>query len=348
MGNNRWLRRWRRQLLRGASGCLALVAIAVIARAQAAPAPAAAKPEPGRCLVGLYVTSIGDFNFAAQTYRADLWIWTHTDPARKLRPLRTMEFTNAVTTTSALASTEDKDGVRWSQCKLSGTFRHHWDLRNFPFDRHTLRVTLEEGMADTSALVYVPDTRNSSFLRSMAPDDWAITGFQVIAKPVAHLSTFGDPGLRPGSGSVYAGLQADITIQRKELTSYFKLTAIAYVSFLLMLISCFIHMDAHDLGLAALNTRVTLLAGALFACVISMRSISSTLGSEDGITLIDKVHTLVLAHILLAAALTVLGRYRLGQGRTGTQIQRQDLWTAGLATTTFLVLNGALLLQASR
>ncbi len=305
------------------------------------------KHRPDRCLVGAYLVNLSDFNFSSHTFNADLWLWTHTSPAQHRKPLKTIEFTNAVRISSALDSTTDKEGVRWAQQKVHGTFRHLWDFRNFPFDRHTLEVRFEESTADTSAMMYVPDTQNSSYYKDMQLDGWKITKFEIDRTPVVYSSTFGDPGLKPGSRSEYTGAKLRITIERTELTSYFKLTAVAYVAFLLMLITCFIHMDNQDRVLDSLGIRINLLGGSLFSCVLNMTYSSSVLGADDGITLVDKVHILVLVYIVLAAILAVFNRTMLTKGSSEHKLRQIDRWAAAFSIVTFIAMNALLLTQAS-
>jgi hypothetical protein len=329
--------------------CIAVLFAAVVcaAREESRHPQASEKPDPVRCLVGVYLTSLSDFNFSTQTFNAEMWLWTHTSPGQDRKPLQTIEFTNAVSTSSELNSTTDKGGVRWAQCKVFGTFRHHWDLRNFPFDRHTLEIRFEEAIDDTSAMVYEPDMQNSSHRKNMQPDDWKIIKFELTNNPVTHSSTFGDPALKSGSSTEYAGVNVDITVERTEVASYFKLTAVAYVAFILMLIACLMHMENHDRGLGSLGTRITLLGGALFACVINMRSVSSILGSEDGITLVDKVHITVLIYIVFSAILAVFNRIMLTRGWTERKLRHIDWWAAGVSIITFVAINGLLLSNAA-
>ena len=107
------------------------------------------------------------------------------------------------------------------------------------------------------------------------------------------------------------------------------------------------HMDNHDRGLDSLGTRVTLLGGALFACVINMRSASSILGSEDGITLVDKVHITVLTYIVFSAILAVFNRIMLTRGWTESKLKHIDWWAVGVSFTTFVAINGLLLSNAA-
>jgi len=326
---------------------IAVLSGAIICSALGPPPPHASTSAKGKaelCLVGAYLTSIHDFNFTGQTFGADIWLWTHTPSESERKPLETMEFTNARSTTASLDSYTAKDGIRWGQCKICGTYTQHWDLRNFPFDRHELEIHIEEGIDDTTALTYEIDALNSSYRKDIQLDDWKITGFRIVDDPVTHSSTFGDPALKPGSSSRYAGITLLITVVRKEVMSFIKLTAVAYIAFLLMLVSFFLHLDG---GFRFLDSRIALLAGALFATVINMSAASSSLGSWDRITLVDKVHIVTLFHILLGALLTVLARVLIKKGFSDHRLRQVDLWAAVLATITFIGTNAFLVIHAA-
>ncbi|SPF43368.1 conserved membrane hypothetical protein [Syntrophobacter sp. SbD1] len=326
---------------------IAVLSGAVICSAQELPRPDASTPEKGkaeRCMVGAYLTSLHDFDFTGQTFGADMWIWTHTSLESERKPLETMEFTNAKNTCSCLDTNIVKNGIRWGQRKITGTFRQHWDLRNFPFDSHKLEIRIEEGIDDTTALTYEADTRDSSYRKDIHLDAWKIMDFRIISSPVTHTSTFGDPALEPGSSSEYAGIILRITVVRKEVMSYIKLTAVAYIAFLLMLVSFFLHLDR---GFRFPDARIALQAGALFATVINMSAASSALGSWDRITLVDKVHIITLFHILLGALLTVVSRALLAKGFSDHRLRQVDFCAVVLATITFIGTNGLLVIHAA-
>jgi hypothetical protein len=326
---------------------IAVLSGAIICSAQEPPPPDASTPAKGKaesCLVGAYLTSIHDLNFPGRAFGADIWLWTHTSSESERNPLKTMEFTNAKSTSASLDSYMVKDAIHWGQRKVCGTYTQHWDLRNFPFDRHKLEIHIEEGIYDTTALTYEVDTQNSSYRKDIQLGAWKITDFRIINDPVTHSSTFGDPASKPGSSSQYAGVTLLITVERKEVMSYIKLTAVAYIAFLLMLVSFFLHLDG---GFRFLDSRIALLAGALFATVINMSAASSALGSWDKITLVDKVHIVTLCHILLGALLTVLARVLLKRGFSDHRLRQVDLWAAVLAAITFIAMNAFLVIQAA-
>ncbi|MFB2891477.1 hypothetical protein ACE1CI_00875 [Aerosakkonemataceae cyanobacterium BLCC-F50] len=58
---------------------------------QATPAiPAATGNQPKTCVVGVYLTSIGDFNPAEKSFAATFWIWS-VCPTSDLKPLKSLE-----------------------------------------------------------------------------------------------------------------------------------------------------------------------------------------------------------------------------------------------------------------
>ena len=107
------------------------------------------------------------------------------------------------------------------------------------------------------------------------------------------------------------------------------------------------HMDKGSQGLSCLGTRITLIAGALFACVLNMRSTSAALGSEDGITRVDKVHILVLIYILLLSILAVFNRDMLVRGWDEQKLKLADRWAVVVAFLTFMAINMILMVRAA-
>ena len=70
-----------------------------------------------------------------------------------------MEFINADRVTSRLESSTQRGELVWRQRKIRGTFRHNWDLRNFPFDRQTLTIAIEEGVSQLQRAALRPRPR---------------------------------------------------------------------------------------------------------------------------------------------------------------------------------------------
>src|SRR5262245_51140138 len=116
-----------------------------------APAIAAAadSAKPKTCDVGVYLISLHDLSPSSGTFGADFWIWS-TCPSKDLRPLDVMDFSTSVRIDTRLASTFERGSVFWSYVKVSGVFRHSWNMSNYPFDRHVLGIVIENTNAPAS------------------------------------------------------------------------------------------------------------------------------------------------------------------------------------------------------
>jgi hypothetical protein len=319
---------------------LALLAAGLVSRPSRT-AEARTATDPARCRVGAFITSLSDFNPAGGSFNADLWLWSLcADPERK--PLETMEFLNASRVSSGLDSVLFKERLYWAQRKVSGTFRHDWDLRNFPFDRHTLTISVEEAVEDTSGFLYEPDLQNTAYNAQINLYGWEITSFRLVENPAVYNTTYGDPALQSGS-SEYTGLRLEIGIQRREYTTFFNLTAAIYVSIAIMLVTFFLHLDVAG----TLGPRMSLLAGSLFVVVVNMRTASTSLGQEHGMTLVGQIHIVALIYIMAATMLAVISRQRLDTQQAAV-VRRFNYRCFVALASSYVLLNLALVLLAAQ
>jgi hypothetical protein len=321
-----------------------LLAIAVVLAAlwglPAPPAVAQSGAAPAMCRVGAYLTALHAFDPETDTFDADLWLWS-VCPATERRPLETIEFLNADQVEVLL---DVRDSPVWGTRKVQGTFRHDWDERNFPFDRHTLRIELEEGAEDVRRFVYQPDTANSRVDPTIQLPGWTMTDFAVLGSTRSYDTTFGDPDLPAGGSSEYSRLTVAIGLMRSDLSGFFKLTAVVYAAFVFSLISYVMHLETTT----AISPQVGLLAGALFAAAVNLVTASGALGSASGLTLVDKIHVLVLVYILGAAVMAVLSRVLVERGWTAAAVARLNLRVGMLAAGSFVALNALLIAAAAR
>jgi hypothetical protein len=308
----------------------------------ASPAAAHTAPGPVRCRVGAYLEAIYDLDVPNRTFAADLWLWS-VCPDDQFTPLTTMEFLNANSISTRLDSTVVTSAGVWSQLKVRGTFRYGWDLTDFPFDRHALTIVLEEGVSDTRSLVYEPDTANSGYPLGAASADWRVEAFRLTGDTGTPNTTFGDPTLNPGEGSAYTQLVITTTIERTDLTSFVKLTFVVYIAFLLSLISYFLNLR----NPALLTARFSVISGALFAVAVSLRSATSALSSEEGLTLVDKIHVAALLVILIDAVAALVTQLLMERGRPAAEVTRFDRIVMAGVVVGFVAANAWLIGRAA-
>ncbi len=325
--------RWIRCILASLAACLPSSLLAVVLLLTAAHCQAS----PAHYKVGIYVTSIHAIDMVSGTYAADLWIWSvGTSPTRD--PLATMEFVNSEQITRRMESTTRRGDLYWRQAKVVGIFRQSWDLRQFPFDKQVLVLTVEEGIDDVTRLAYDADAVDTSYQPDATPPGWRFVSQRIATGTTRYATNFGDPaGIK---GSDYAKLQMVITLQRASVATFLNLAAPLYAGFLLCAISFLLHKD----GRAIVDARIALLGSALFAVVLHMPAVSSVLGSEHQLTIVDFLNIVVLVYIVFGAIIAVAA----GMTHNGRRplSRRLEYVCCAVVLVSFAVINILLLAHA--
>jgi hypothetical protein len=307
-------------------GCAAIAGVL-------APAPAA-QPAPREYPLGIYVTSVHHVDVPGRTADVDMWLWSVSPDER--RPLQTIELLNADSFNRSLASTQSRPQGAWSQLKVAGTFRQLWSLSNFPFDRQTIEVVVEEGVLDSSSFAYRVDRAHSGYDQEIEVPGWEITGFDAEQRTQPYRTTFGDPLLAAGGQSDYARVVATLHLKRADpAMTFFTLTVAMYAAILLALATFFLHPDT----MSDLGARMGLLAAALFAAVLNMIQAASELGEPEGLSLLDKLHVVAFALIIVATAIGISSGRRIERGVEPARVRRFDQFSFAVCAVLVLAAN---------
>lgn len=305
---------------------------------------------PQTCRIGIYITSLRNFKFADKSFTANFRLWS-VCPVKELKPLESMEIINSLESNEISISTLDrinrsdsfstKGEVYWSQQDISAVLYQNWDIQNYPFDRHTLKISLESDR-DASEFIYTPDFKNSGYQRDMKLGGWNITDFTFEEQKVAYKTNFGNPELIAKDG-VHSRLTISIPIQRSKYTSFFKLTAGLYVAFAVAMLSFFYETGEPSL----VSARTSLLVGCLFSVLVNMRAPESVLGRTESLTMVDQIHIIAIVYIFTASLATVFSRITNENGK-----RKQAKWfdrylLFRLFTISFIVLNVIIIAYAA-
>jgi hypothetical protein len=246
--------------------------------------------------IGMYLTNLYDFNIADGSYVAEFWTWALFGND-SLDFAESQEVTNSKKTFFTNSDKEKKKGLNWAQKKCTTTVLHDWDVRNFPFDRQKLTLTVEEVFKDTTEMVYIADRLNSKVNANLDLDEWDIDKFIVNEKVTAYNTTYGDPEL--SGNSSYPAFSAEIFLTRKHSwTAFWKLATGVYVAFFISILVFWIYPPD-------LETRIGLAVGGLFAAVGNKYIVESVVPSTTQTTLIDAIHMCTFGAILLIVLMTV-------------------------------------------
>lgn len=293
------------------------------------------KARPVEVRVGAYVNSLTDLNSTNHTFTADFWLWfVHPRPI-DLKPLKTVEPDNARDYRPSLETTEDYGAERYHAAKIRGVFNHAWDVRNFPYDRHQLTVTLSEAQLEDDRVRYVADDANTAFNPSLNVEGWAVEKVAIATGVHAYQSNFGMPGKIDGSR--YATTTLSILIRREAGGLFLKLHAAVYIIFLVSLVTFL--MDSSKDGF--FSARIGLISGMILATVVNSHRVASTLGGNNSLTLPDKIHIVTLLALLVSLLVSLATRRLHNLGRS-SRAQLVDRVAAPVCLVAYVAVNLAL------
>lgn len=181
--------------------------------------------------MGVYVTSLRDFDPADDSFGIDFWVWSVDAPGND--QLKKLEFVNAKQLDIRLEWTNRWGNEEWSRNKVRATVLHDWNLTNFPFDRQTLTVDL--GLSGPDATGYLVDRAGPGIAETIAPDGWRITSFDIERRAVEEATNLGDPSASGGSNQRH--IFVSLGVERESIVGFLKLIAGVYAAILIALLS---------------------------------------------------------------------------------------------------------------
>lgn len=254
--------------------------------------------------LGIYLLSVHDINFAANTFSADFWIWAnYKNP--DLQPIKTLELINAKSHTEMLNLTQNKGQFIWSQKKIQGIFRYHWNMANFPFDHHNITIVIEDSLHDINNLRYVIDNANSKYDSNISIPGFTIKNLTFETTKRQYDTNFGDPDAPAISN--YSSFRINLELERTSMWLFIKMHTALYIAFLITTL-CFPILMLIQKTPQMINGLFSATVGSIFAVVINLRAADSVIGYSATLTLVDRLHILTLIYFvsLGAIAITIL------------------------------------------
>ncbi|MFV8750321.1 hypothetical protein ACNOYE_07205 [Nannocystaceae bacterium ST9] len=305
---------------------------------RAAPAEAETSVEPTR--MGVFVSSLADISETQRRFEIIFWVWLlppASDPTPD--PAKTLEIMNAVTTERQHSVTDDTPSGRYSQVKLRALVRNPLDFTDFPFDRHVLRVVIEDAERDTRTLEFVPDTPADGrapvvVSQDLDPQDWDIGELTLTATHQSEPTNYGDP--TQTTDSVFSRVVLGIEITRKH--SLRILLTLLLGTFMGVVVAFF----AVLLPIQQSPPRYTLLSGALFVCIANRLLVDTRLPPGSSLGLIDLMQLAAILGLLLLTGMSLVltnwAEKKLSPARATQLSQRVGLaWISGLAVVQVLL-----------
>lgn len=242
--------------------------------------------------VGFYPISIYQVDMASNTYYVDTYMWMRWKG--EIDPTGTLEFTNMVEEWGKQQENlleEPKvlaDGSFYQIMRIEGRFVQPFSLSNYPLDKQSLSIMIEDTTNGADAVSYVIDTESSGIGDSLQVPGWTLDRWSAQTYRHEYGTSFGEEE----APSAYSAAKFSIEISRPLSFFYWKLMLPLFIVLGAALSSLLIRPQD-------LDVRSALPAGALLTSIFLQKSYSDGLPDLGYLILMDKIYLVVYALIVL-------------------------------------------------
>jgi len=298
--------------------------------------------EPHRVTIGMYVNDIQTVDLTTYSYSVDLYLWFRwKDP--QLDPVAQFEFMNTFDPESHVQTklydepVPQPDGSLYQIVRHQGLFSAKFPLHDYPFDRQSLTVTVEDTTMMSSQLVYVADAEPLTVNGEIRLPGYKIGMAWAEIRDKPYPTAFGD--LSKPDQEPYSRAEFVIPISRPPVSGVLK----TFIPVILIILSA---AFALLLDPTHVEARIGLAITALLTLVAMQFTMLSGLPEVAYLTLIDQVYLASYLYILVVIGIVVQGT-RVDQageirGEVKAPVPHQGRSTCLSVTGGYLVIVGAI------
>jgi len=262
--------------------------------------------EPLKCHFGIYAKTLR-INQAEETFETFFYWWLRVDsiqPNIDYSFVKEFEFINADVETFDEDAANSSNGYYYVSGRCKAIIPYKADYHKFPFDIQNLNISIENKIANSKTLVYIPDnsTTNINNLKDdnieiLNGDQYSIKSLKAVESSYIYTTNFGDPQVE--GNEKYSRLEFHIGVDR-DPTGIMQKIALPLIVVLILAYLVF-YIPDHEIGTASGLTVTALLAAIAFHWTLN-----DSLPKVSYLTTIDKIFYLVYAYIFYAMAQTIL------------------------------------------
>jgi hypothetical protein len=287
---------------------------------------------------GIYITSIHDINFKDKEYTINFWLWLKYKN-KDFDFVQNLEIPQAKSVTTSFSTVDTTNGKVYILMKLQCVMKDSWKIDNFPFDKQTLQLSIENSQFDSQLLVFQADTMGKHFDPRFTLRGWDIDSLIIGSGVKKYETAFGDPSVNVPH-TEYGAFNVRMGINRDAMGLFWKMFLGMYVAFLIAYACFFIHADSID-------SRFGLSVGALFAVIGNKYILDSSLPDSVTFTLVDILHGVTLLFILLVVACTTYSLKLIKKNKI-KQAYTFDNLSGQILLGVYTILNIYFIMQANR
>ena len=241
----------------------------------------AAEADPDEVKVALYMLSLGKLDLDRATVPADFYLTF--DCAAKCPPID-FEIMNG--RIAGLTKVEDLPNRK--MYRIFAELRPRIDLRNFPFDRQTVNVIIEDKGLEKGDLTFLPNLAKTGLDDDIALPGWTIGAWQAAAVDHDY----------PIMGEAYSRYSFSMEVSKPVWNAFLKTLMPIVFIFLIVTFSYVIPVEKTDNRLGAATA-------ALIGSVMFHVAITNQNPPLGYLTFADKVMLVVYGYLFLTIAYNV-------------------------------------------
>ncbi len=260
--------------------------------------------KPDEVLAGVYVSNIQSVNQATNSFDADFYVWLRwrnpdLDPTAGVEVMNPYMAWGLVVTPVHEEPQRQSDGSLLWLARYQGSFNAPLSLSDYPFERQTLRIIIEDGVDTTARVVYRPDTDPVTLDPEVTLPGYNIGRPTIDFGEFTYESTFGEVD-STREDRTYPRITVTIPLSSPAVSGIVKTMlpiGVVLIAAALALVIPVVHVDA-KIGLA-----IT----ALLALVAMHWGVTSGLPDAGYLVMIDVLYLLAYAAVTAILAVTVAG-----------------------------------------
>lgn len=247
-----------------------------------------------------------NLDFPGNKMNLDFYVW-YTYLNDSLRLNETFELVNSTEFAKIGESTQKYDSINYTSFRCNSIVKKEWNVTDFPFDRQTVEIIIEDIESDNSRLVFIADSAASMIDRDVKLEGWQIKDFGIKVIDHVYETNYGDPSIPEGEFASYSRVVVFFTLEREGGGLFFKLFVGLFISVLISMLTFFVNPTD-------LDPRFGLSVGAIFAAIASQYVISSTLPQNQKLTLVDILHDISFVYIFICILISTLSLRLIKKG----------------------------------
>ncbi|MGE4301934.1 MAG: hypothetical protein AB7F40_10080, partial [Victivallaceae bacterium] len=251
-----------------------------------------AQGEPLKVSIGGYVNRIEELSLENGFASVDLWLWTNWTGGRDAM-VKHLEISNGEVFGTRIDFARDDSGKLYNAARVQARVFCNFDLKDYPFDRQKVVISIEDTDMISKQLQFVPDSDSCGIDPDYQPACWQITGFETSVDTHTYNTDFGDP-VADGPHGEYSRFNMTISLERPGgfWFKIFKYFGIVLISVALAAAALLVRIDN-------LGARFAMLGGALAVNMIGLFALIYRIPQWSGITIAELVTYLSLGFVLL-------------------------------------------------